>query len=53
MNMDEYHGLEVAYNVEFMLAPSNPVTVTYKVTTAPGVSTPLKISQTPTLQSYR
>ena len=23
MNMDEYHGLEVAYNVEFMLAPSN------------------------------
>ena len=52
MNMDEYHGLEVAYNVEFMLAPSNPVTVTYKVTTAPGVSTPLKISQTPTLQSY-
>lgn len=24
MNMDEYHGLEVAYNVEFMLAPSNP-----------------------------
>ncbi len=53
MNMDEYHGLEVAYNVEFMLAPSNPVTVTYKVTTAPGVSTQLKISQTPTLQSYR
>lgn len=53
MNMDEYHGLEVAYNVEFMLAPSNPVTVTYKVTTAPGVSTSLKISQTPTLQSYR
>lgn len=53
MNMDEYHGLEVAYNVEFMLAPSNPVTVTYKVTTASGVSTPLKISQTPTLQSYR
>lgn len=53
MNMDEYHGLEVAYNVEFMLAPSNPVTVTYKVTTALGVSTPLKISQTPTLQSYR
>lgn len=53
VNMDEYHGLEVAYNVEFMLAPSNPVTVTYKVTTAPGVSTPLKISQTPTLQSYR
>lgn len=53
MNMDEYHGLEVAYNVEFMLAPSNPVTVTCKVTTAPGVSTPLKISQTPTLQSYR
>ena len=53
MNMDEYHGLEVAYNVEFMLAPSNPVTVTYKVTTAPGVSTPLKITQTPTLQSYR
>lgn len=53
MNMDEYHGLEVAYNVEFMLAPSNSVTVTYKVTTAPGVSTPLKISQTPTLQSYR
>lgn len=53
MNMDEYHGLEVAYNVEFMLAPGEPVTVTYKVTTAPGVSTPLKISQTPTLQSYR
>ena len=53
MYMDQYQRLEVAYNVEFMLAPSNPVTVTYKLTTAPCVSTPIKLSQTPTFQSYR
>ena len=53
MNYSEYEGLELAYNINFTLEPGDVVTINYKVTTAPGVSTPLKISKTPTLQEYR
>lgn len=49
----EYEGLQLGYNLEFVIYADNPITITYKVTTAPGVSTPLEVSTTPTLQNYR
>lgn len=51
--VDEYLGLQVLYNLNTMLYPGNPVTLTYTVTTAPGVEGPLTFSTTPTLQEYR
>lgn len=45
-----YHGLELGFMEKFRLNPGEPVTVTYLVTTAPGVETPLKFSKTPTAQ---
>ena len=50
---DEYEGLELGYMLNLFLYPDEPVTVTYKVTTAPGVETPLQFDMTPTLQDYR
>lgn len=50
---DEYEGLELGYLLNLFLYPDEPVTVTYKVSTAPGVETPLQFDQTPTLQDYR
>ena len=47
-----YHGLELGFMEKFYLSPDEPVTVTYKVTTAPGVETPLEFSKTPTAQDY-
>lgn len=35
------------------IAPDSQITVTYKVTTAAGVTTPLGVNSTPTLQKYR
>lgn len=51
--LDEYEGLELGYILNLFLYPDEPVTVTYKITTAPGVETPLTIDMTPTLQDYR
>ena len=51
--LDEYEDLELGYMLNLFLYPDEPVTVTYKVTTAPGVETPLKFDLTPTLQDYR
>ena len=51
--LDEYEGLELGYMLNLFLYPDEPVTVTYKITTAPGVETPLTIDMTPTLQDYR
>ena len=51
--MDEYEGLELGYILNLFLYPDEPVTVTYKVATAPGVETPLQFDMTPTLQDYR
>ena len=50
---DEYEGLELGYMLNLFLYPDEPVTVTYKVSTAPGVETPLQFDLTPTLQDYR
>ena len=51
--MDEYENLELGYMLNMFLYPDEPVTVTYKVKTAPGVETPLQFDMTPTLQDYR
>ncbi|MBO4835933.1 MAG: DUF4012 domain-containing protein [Lachnospiraceae bacterium] len=51
--MDEYENLELGYMLNLFLYPDEPVTVTYKVKTAPGVETPLQFDMTPTLQDYR
>lgn len=45
-----YNGMELGFTGAFTLKPDMPITVTYLVTTAPGVETPLAISQTPTAQ---
>lgn len=47
-----YHGLDLGYMRQFNMKPDTPVTITYLVTTAPGVETPLRFSKTPTAQDY-
>ena len=53
MHMNEYHGHQVAYMFGIGIAPGSQLTITYKVTTAAGVTTPLGVNTTPTLQGYR
>lgn len=53
MHMNEYHGHQVAYMFGIGIAPGSQLTITYKVTTAAGVTTPLGVNTTPTLQEYR
>lgn len=48
-----YHDLEVAYNLDVLIERGDPIEITYKITTAPGVETPLKVITTPTLTQYR
>ena len=48
-----YHNLDVAYMFGNSIAPGANITITYKVTTAAGVTTPLGVNSTPTLQNYR
>lgn len=50
---DEYHDLQLGYLRSFLIAPGKSLTITYDVTTAPGVEEELVISRTPTLQDYR
>lgn len=50
---DSYHDLDVAYNLDMVIERNEPVIVTYKVTTAPGVENMLKAITTPTLTEYR
>ena len=45
-----YNGMRLGFMDQFLLKPDTPVTITYTVTTAPGVDTPLVISKTPTAQ---
>ena len=52
ITIGEYKGLQVGYANHFFVYPGKPITITYKVTTAPGVDTPLKLIKTPTLQEY-
>ena len=47
---ETYHDLKLGFIRQFFVRPGESVTITYTVTTAPGVSTPLVISQTPTAQ---
>lgn len=49
----EYHDLEVGYSRNITLYPNTPITITYQVTTAEGVTAVPGISQTPTLTQYR
>ena len=48
-----YHDLQVAYNLDVLIGRGDPIEITYKITTAPGVETPLKVVTTPTLTQYR
>ena len=48
-----YNGYQLGYMDVFSLKPDEPVIVTYLVTTAPGVETPLSFNRTPTAQDYR
>ena len=50
ITLETYQGLKLGFMREFLIYPNESVTVTYTVTTAPGVDTPLVISQTPTAQ---
>jgi len=49
---EEYHDLQLGYMLSFQIKPGQEVVVTYYVTTAPGVETPLIFSKTPTVQDY-
>lgn len=49
----EYHDLQLGYLRSFQIAPGKSLTITYDVTTAPGVEAKLRFSKTPTLQNYR
>lgn len=50
IKLKTYNGMSLGFMDRFMLKPGEPVTVTYTVTTAPGVDTPLVFSKTPTGQ---
>lgn len=52
VKMDEYHDLQLGYMLKFRIKPNKQVTVTYLVTTAPGVEKTLTFSKTPTVQEY-
>lgn len=45
-----YNGMNLGFMDIFSLKPNQPITITYTVTTAPGVETPLVFSKTPTAQ---
>lgn len=49
---ETYHDLQLGYMRIFNIYSDKPVTITYNVTTAPGVETPLTLSMTPTTQAY-
>lgn len=53
IHMGTYNGLQVGYMFGNSIAPGGNIEVTYKVTTAAGVITPLGVNSTPTLQNYR
>ena len=53
MYTGNYNNLQVAYRFGNSIAPGSSITVTYKVTTASGVTNPLGVNSTPTLQNYR
>lgn len=50
ISIKTYNGMTLGHMDSFLLKPDTPVTITYTVTTAPGVETPLALSKTPTAQ---
>ena len=48
-----YNDLEVYYDLDVVIDPGEEIEITYRVTTAEGVETPLKVITTPTLTEYR
>lgn len=52
VNQDTYRGLKLGAITWMTVRRDKPVTVTYTVTTAPGVETPPVFSKTPTLQEF-
>ena len=48
-----YNGYALGFLDGFTLYPDEPLVITYSVTTAPGMETPLTFSKTPTAQDYR
>ena len=52
VHTDVYKDLQLGYMLNFRIRPDQVITVTYYVTTAPGVETPLTFSKTPTVQVY-
>ena len=53
MKPENYEGLEAYYVHWLQIHRGQPITVRFKVTTAPGVETPLGVLATPTLTAYR
>lgn len=50
ISLKTYNGLQLGYLPSIVLKPNDPITVTYTVTTATNVETPLAVIQTPTAQ---
>lgn len=48
-----YHDLSLGFLRSLQIGSGRSLTITYDVTTAPGVETELTFSKTPTLQDYR
>ena len=48
--MEKYQDLQLGFLSWLVVRPDKPVTVTYSLTTAPGVETPPVFSRTPTVQ---
>ncbi len=53
MEEDWYMGNQMVSCRDFTIGPQERVTAYFDVTTAPGVTTPLSVIHTPTLQQYR
>ena len=50
---ETYHDLALGYLQSLYIGPGQSLTITYDITTAPGVETELTFSKTPTIQNYR
>lgn len=50
---ETYHDLGLGYLQSLYIGPGQSLTITYDITTAPGVETELTFSKTPTIQNYR
>jgi hypothetical protein len=52
ISLKTYNGMTLGFMDQFPLKPGVDVIITYTVTTAPGVDTPLVFSKTPTAQQF-